>query len=123
MNVAKELIVRLRELKQLKAEAEDAIKQLEGELAELCLERQSKYLETDIDGQKVTATMVQPTRVVWNNEVAKEELGDQWKEVVTITEKVDSQKIDDLLAEGIISQETVSKMADLKLTRAYFRLS
>jgi len=67
--------------------------------------------------------MVQPTRVVWNNEVAKEELGDQWKEVVTITEKVDSQKIDDLLAEGIISQETVSKMADLKLTRAYFRLS
>lgn len=123
MSEVAEVIEKLRAARAMKAEAEVLIKGLELQLMKVCEERQEKSLTAEIDGEQVTATMVQSSTVEFDSEALKGVLGERWNEAIQIVEKVDSKKVDQLMSTGVIPQEEISKVAKLKLRKPYFKLS
>lgn len=118
-----ELIRELRVAKQTRDDAEARVRELELALSEVCAKLESKTLEAKIDGEDVVATLVESARVVYDNEALRGMLGDRWNDVVKVTEKVDTKKLETLVKEGWIATSQISKAAAVKKSRAYFRLS
>lgn len=121
MNALNHLAQELTEAKAAKAAAEDKIKDITAKIVAVAQERGEKSVEADTSKGRVRLTVVTTERLTYNDAKLKERLGKRFKKVRS--DKVDPDKLSNMLVKGIVKEEEVQECLTLTKSRPYLRSS
>jgi len=111
----------LQQAKAAKAKAEVLIEATQSLLVKCAEREQVKTLIADVDGQRISATVVASERLAYDEKALKKALGDKWKTIRV--EKVDAAKLKTAITEGKVDASAVAEHITISKSKPYLRLS
>ena len=121
MSILDHLAEELTEAKAAKAAAEDRIKDITAKIVDVARERGDKSVEAETSKGRIRLTVVTTERLSYNDAKLKELLGKRFKKVRS--DKVDPDKLSNMLIKGVVKEEEVRECLTLTKSRPYLRSS
>lgn len=115
-------VAELRAAKAALTAAEQSVQVWTGEALARLAEAGTDTWKGEVDGHRVTATAVRPTRLVFDEVGLAEHLGtDRWEQVSV--RKLDRKLLEQAVADAVVAPVEVAAHSDEQPTRPYVKLT